>query len=803
MNASELHRRAMELFDQACELPPAERKTLLAQACAGNAELQRKVEGMLRQDAATDGLSDTGAVEAIQQLALQVTESDFAADGPPTTIGAYRIVQQVGHGGMGVIYEATQESPHRRVALKVVRSGVLSREMLRRFQREAHVLGQLQHPGIAQIYEAGVAEMGSGRRPYFAMEFIDGLPLDRHVESHRLTTSMRLELVARVCDAVQYAHQKGIIHRDLKPANVLVVAPQTAASDRPTRGTTLVDSIGLPKVLDFGIARFADADAHAVTAHTEIGQFIGTLAYMSPEQIVGNHADLDTRCDIYALGVMLYELLAGRRPHEITGLSAPEAARVVRDEEPTRLGALDRAFKGDIETMVAKAMEKDRERRYSSAAELAADIRRHLNDEPIDARPATTLYQLIKFAKRNKGLVVGAGAGLIALVAGLGMSLYGLNRARAESERAKQALADVRLVADFQGAVIESANVLEMGQLILTQIAERVGDDAAAGRLRQALHEVNPADLARGVMDGALLSRASQAAGTQFADRPKLEADLREYLAKAYFGLAMNDKGLREAEAALALRQAALGENHLDTIRMLSVISMQLIGLDRLEEAETHARDALRRFRAILPGDDRLVLETRHRLVLVLREQGRHQEALELAEPLLADAKHVLPADDEMVLFMRRRLVSLYELTGSNEEALVMTRELLEDFKRRYGEDNELTLACWSHVASCLGRLGRLAEAEAEYLNLIARAERTLGAQDIRTMRALHSLATAQGRLGHYADARATLEETLRRQRAALPAGHSDIRDTEDALQHLSEIEAAETTGGPPPSPRP
>jgi serine/threonine protein kinase len=305
----------------------------------------------------------------------------------PTTIGRYRILRMLGEGGMGAVYEAEQESPQRTVALKVIRAGYANSEMLRRFENETQALGRLQHPGIAQIYDAGTAETPFGRQPYFAMELVRGETLLRYCDEHKLNVPQRMELMAKICDAVQHAHQRGLIHRDLKPANILV------------------DESGQPRVLDFGVARLTDSDAQA-TRQTDVGQIIGTLAYMSPEQVLGDPADIDTRSDVYTLGVILYELLAGKAPYEI-GRQIHETVRTIREQEPSALRVIDRNFRGDIETIVGKALEKDKTRRYGSAADLAADIRRHLHDEPIVARPPTTTYQMQKFARRNKVLVTG------------------------------------------------------------------------------------------------------------------------------------------------------------------------------------------------------------------------------------------------------------------------------------------------------------------------------------------------------------------------------------------------------------
>ncbi|HET9217530.1 MAG TPA: serine/threonine-protein kinase [Terriglobia bacterium] len=331
-----------------------------------------------------------------------------------TMIGRYRILRRIGEGGMGFVFEAQQEYPHRTVALKLIKPGITSLEMLRRFEQESDALGRLQHPGIAQIYEAGTADTGYGPQPYFAMELIRGETLLDYAETHALATRDRLELFTKVCDAVDHAHQRGLIHRDLKPGNILV------------------DEAGQPKVLDFGAARPTERHTPS-TARTSIGQLVGTLAYMSPEQALADPLELDTRSDVYTLGVILYELLTARLPYSI-GKWMHETLQAIREEDPERLSSINRSYRGDIETIVAKALEKDKAHRYSSAADLAADIQRHLRDEPIIARPRSVGYQLTKFGRRHRGMVAGV-IGLLVVLGAVATSSWQVVRAK-EAERA-------------------------------------------------------------------------------------------------------------------------------------------------------------------------------------------------------------------------------------------------------------------------------------------------------------------------------------------------------------------------------
>jgi predicted Ser/Thr protein kinase len=431
----ERRERVWALFDQAAELPPDARGAFLDAACAGDAGLRAEVESLLAHESGATELEEMEAFLKSPLVRAPYEPTLTPAPGlsaPSRRIGHYRIVRMLGEGGMGAVYEAEQENPRRAVALKVIRKGIASPELLKRFTHEAQILGRLRHPGIAQIYEAGLAEDG---QPFFAMELIHGLPLGEYAHQHHLDAHGRLALLAKVCDAMQHAHEKGVVHRDLKLGNILV------------------DEVGQPKVLDFGVARATDADLQSTTGRTEAGQLLGTLSYVSPEQVVADPAALDWRSDIYTLGVILFELLAGRLPYDLEHLPLPEVARVIRDREPSRLGSINGLYRGDVETIVAKALEKDKERRYASAADLAADLRRYLNQEPIRARPQSALYQLRRFARRHKALVGSVAAVMTALVAGLiGTLVFAVRAAeqRSQAEHNARVANDEKRVALYQ-----------------------------------------------------------------------------------------------------------------------------------------------------------------------------------------------------------------------------------------------------------------------------------------------------------------------------------------------------------------
>ena len=350
----------MSVFQAARGLDADDRAALLDRRCAAQRTLRREAEAMLAHDAAEGLALDTPGAAVLSREAARHDSRVFGAGASmPVLSGHYRVIRLIGEGGMGSVFEAEQAVPRRTVAIKAIRPGLVSRRMLRQLTNEAHILGRLQHPGIAQIYEAGAPDDASPDRAFIAMEYVDGLPLTEHAGT--LGIPGVLHLLIRVCDAVQHAHVRGVIHRDLKPGNILV------------------DRTGQPKILDFGVARSTDHEQ--TTLQLGGGSLVGTLPYMSPEQVSGDPRRIDTRTDVYALGVILYQLLAGRLPLDTSDCPIHEAVRRIRETDPPTLGTVRRELRGELEHIAARAMQKDKERRYQSAAALAEDLRRFLDGE--------------------------------------------------------------------------------------------------------------------------------------------------------------------------------------------------------------------------------------------------------------------------------------------------------------------------------------------------------------------------------------------------------------------------------------
>ncbi len=702
-------RRAEELFDAVCDLAHAERDAVLERECAGDAELRDHVERLLAHDA---------DAHALDRPVLELERN--AADAPlPDRIGRYGVLRLLGEGGMGSVYEALQDEPRRSVALKVMRAAASSKEHLARFRREARVLGALQHPGIAQVFEAGTGELvvrGTvvGEVPFLAMELVRGEPLTRACERAALSIEGRLELFARIADAVAHAHAQGVVHRDLKPGNVLVVESTTTASGVRDHASAAL----APKVLDFGIARLVETEGEA-TVSTQTGQVLGTLAYMSPEQARGDGSLVDARTDVWALGVILYELLAGRRPFELDGLPLATASRRIQEDEPQPLGA---HFAGDLETIVGKALEKDPARRYANAAELAADVRRHLAHEPIAARPPSAVYVASKFARRNKALVLGSAAALVALIGGLGYGLFQAQKQRDEAE----------LATDFLITMLRAPDPMKGGAGI-----------TMARTVQMAVPDLR----------------------ARFAEKPLLLARLSFELGRT---LVRDDRALARSlfEDAVRLRTQELGAEHADTLEARSALAL----IETLEhqgeavasKAASEELAAVEKAQAeIAPEDPRTTLVTRARRATLLVEQGQPDEAETLFRTILADfAKQGLAGTPDELDVRVGLSHALLEL-GKRDECERVARAAFVGLLPVRGRENPTVVDAANVLGIVLSDLGKFDEAETLVRENLAIHRRLLGPDDATTLNSLTTLASIESDRGNYDRARELFKDLL------------------------------------------
>ncbi|MHC4217880.1 MAG: tetratricopeptide repeat protein [Planctomycetota bacterium] len=773
--ADECWLRVKELLGEALERPNSERASFLDGSCE-DPQQRSRVEALL---AAHD---DAGVFLEASTLTELVAPAETAEDEAiGTRIGHYTIRRVIAAGGMGVVYEAEQEQPHRTVALKVLRHGMGSRAMTRRFQQESEVLGRLRHPGIAQVYDAGTVDEGEGARPWFALELIRGRSLLEHCESGKLGPRPRLELFTRVCDAVQYAHHQGIIHRDLKPDNILV------------------DEHGEPKILDFGVARLTDSDIQVTTMQTDLGQLIGTVPYMSPEQTSGDLRALDTRSDVYALGVVLYELLAGKLPYDLRGKSIPQALRVIGEAEPSRLSSISRVFRGDLDTIVAKALEKEKGRRYQTAFDLAADLRHYLKDEPIVARPASTLYQLSKFAKRNKPIVAGVVVAFVALVVGMVGIAWMAVEARAEASRALT-------VKTFLGNMIAATDFAEAG---------------------------------RQMTIGEVLDDAADKVGEAFAGEPELEAEIRHVIGLSYASMSELPKSIEQLRLAREIRRRVLGaehpdtlesahrlgqklreawlwpdaeeilrpvidarrrvlgDTHRDTLRSIALLADVLVANGQLDEAERLAQEAIDGFSAIDGAASAQVILARKELSEVLGLRGRLDEAAAMARENLATAQRALGHDHWVTIDVKRILGVIYDADGDWDRAEPLMRETLEERRRLFGDRDIVALGWLDLFGWNLYKKGEAERGEAMIRQALELVKEHYGELNLRTLYATKRIGHIEWRRGNLEEAEDILRRCLDIQREALGAEHPHVPDSASDLAWLlhdrGKLDEAET----------
>ncbi|MEM8710649.1 MAG: serine/threonine-protein kinase [Planctomycetota bacterium] len=646
----------------------------------------------------------------------------------PKRIGQFEVVRRIGEGGMGTVYEALQDHPRRRVAIKVVRADLANAKLIKRFRREVGVLGHLHHPSIAQIYDAGTArsEVGGSGLPYLVMEFVPGDPLITHARTHDLDQTERIKLVITICSAVQHAHDQGVIHRDLKPANVLV----RPADSREDSGRLKARGEAHPVVLDFGLASATDPSLVA-SLQTEVGQIVGTLSHMSPEQIEGLEDRVDARSDIYALGVILYELLGDRLPIDLAGATLPEAIQRVRTVDPAPLGSIDRRLRGDVEIIVAKALEKDPARRYPTAAELGADLLRAVNNEPIHARPPSAIYQLTKFARRNPVMASALAATAVATLVALALvSVYAVRegrlRRRAELEREK-----VAAVAGFQQRVIEGANLDHGGDPRATTLLDAV---------RSAENEID------GTFDGA----------------PEVEAAIRKRLGEAFRSLMDIESAEKQSRRAYELLSELHGDLHPETQDALGGLA-RVVEMDgRFGEAKELHERTLEIALELYGPEAHETLATRNNLATTLESLGQWDEAIAMHREVLAARERSMGAMSLQAASSLNNLASLLELRGQLDEAEVMFRRCLTIREKELESPHRYIANAMNNLGGVLLKKGRLEEAEERFSASLAMCERLYGTEHGEVTNGLNNLAVLYLQQGKELKAAEFMERALR-----------------------------------------
>ena len=679
-------------------------------------------------------------------------------------VGPYRLLERVGAGGMGEVWLAEQRQPVRRqVALKVIKAGMDTREVVARFEAERQALALMNHPNIAGVYDAGATPEG---RPYFVMEYVHGIPITEYCDKQRLNIRERLALFMDVCAAVQHAHQKGVIHRDIKPSNVLV---------------TTQDEKHTPKIIDFGVAKATSQRLTERTVFTELGQLIGTPEYMSPEQAEMTNLDIDTRTDVYSLGVLLYELLAGVRPFdskELRRAGLAEIQRTLREDEPPRpssriggsgeastssatnrradLRSLTRALEGDLDWITMKALEKDRVRRYATAHALALDVERHLNGEAVLAGPPSGLYRVRKLVRRHRGMFLSAGAVALVLVVGI----VGTSWALVQARRAERQAAASAVEARRQTAIAGTVNAF-LNQDLLAAVAPSArrgqGKDVS---MREVL------DVAAERIDHA------SKAGGRFAGEPLVEAAIRTTLGATYRELGEYAAAERQLRRGLELRRTALGNMHQETVWLMNQLALLHWRQGRLNEAEPLSREAYDVGLQLLGPSHPDVLAYEMNLANLFRAKGRYTEAEPLYERNLEAKQRVLGAEHPATVDTMGNFANFLQETSRFEKAESLHRRALDIRRRVQGEKAPSTVSEMNNLANDLASLSRFEEAKALQERTLQLKIELYGEAHPSTLNSVSNLAEIEDDMGHPANAEPLNRRALDGRMRALGAAH-------------------------------
>ncbi len=727
--------RQEALFATALALPAEERGGFLARECADDSTLRQRLDALLAAHDDAGDLLEPPAKVPVAQLCFDAVAPEL----PGSRLGHYTIGEKIGEGGGGSVYLAQQTAPVRRqVALKIVKPGMDTREVIARFEAERQALAMMDHPAIARVFEAGATDTG---RPFFAMEFVRGTRITDYCDQHRCTLAERLRLFVQVCQAIQHAHHKGVVHRDIKPSNILI---------------TLHEGTPMPKVIDFGIAKATQGRLTDRTLRTAREEFVGTPAYVSPEQADGSERDIDTRSDLYSLGMLLYELLAGGTPFETKQLVAAglhEMRRQIREVDPLRPSAqlrrcdasalaviaaqrrttgpeLVKALAGDLDWIVIRCLEKDRARRYQTALGLARDLQRHLAHEPVEACPPSIAYTLGKFARRHRAAFGFAAATIVLLVTATAISLrLALTARQAERRAEAEAAAAKQVIAFLQTDLLAPAAL----------------EDAPVWDLKLR----------------TVLDRAHRTLESRLVNQPLVEVGLRETLAATYRTLGDYTIEAQHWEKALALRRQLNGPEAPETLQALSQLAAASESLGRYAAAEEFAQSALEAQRRVLGPDDPATLRTMQRLATILWNRGRLAEAFELTKQTFRARSRVLGADHHDTLASMQEMAQSARNSGEVMAAAVWGRRVLDAKQRVLGPGHVSTLSAMDSLALTLRLQGRLTEAETLQRETLEARARALGPEHPDTLGSLTNLAFVHHDQGRLAEAEALAGRAL------------------------------------------
>jgi serine/threonine protein kinase len=760
----ELWKKIETLYQAALAKPVEQRAWYLADACPDDPQLRREVQSLLDQDddSFLEGSPLSPATFHQQRLGterLPYTNSPLdqpieSSSKPAAMIGPYLLQEVIGRGGMGEVWLAEQQEPvRRRVAIKLIKIGMDTREVVTRFQSERQALALMDHPAIAKVFDAGSTSEG---RPYFVMEYVPGIPITDYCDEHKLTIRERLELFILVCEGVQHAHQKTIIHRDLKPSNILVAE---------------VDGKPMPRIIDFGIAKATSGKLTVETLHTRMGAVLGTIDYMSPEQAKSEGEDIDTRTDVYSLGVVLYELLVGARPFEFRKVAFDEVLRCLREVDAPKPSTkfitrrlesetaaqnrstdpptLLRQLRGDPDAIVLKALEKDRARRYSSATDFAGDIGKYLRHEPVTVHPPTVAYRARKYVQRHRVGVAFVGVLAVLLVAAAVAEAVQLRRITRARDQADTETAIAQAVNDFlQNDVLAQASTA-------TQSGSKMKIDPDL-KVRTALN------------------RAAARIAGKFERQPEVEAAIRDTIGQAYTDLGLYPEARTQLERAFDLQRRALGAANPKTLKTMSRLGGIALAQGNYPTAEALLTQTLAIQRRVLGPENPERLATMNSLATTYEREGKYAQAEPLFSRTLELRRRVLGLDHRDTLASMNDLAVTYAEEGNYLKVEALFSQILDLSGRALGLEHPDTLRAMDNLANAYASEGKYQQAEAPYSQVTEIKRGVLGPEHPETLRSMGNLAVNYEAEGMYSQAEALQSQKLEISRRVLGREHPD-----------------------------